>query len=119
MKRGIFALAFVVALGGAAAAQNYPAKPIKLVVPFAPGGPADVIGRIIGQQAGIILRQILLDAPDARDEWFIYQTLAGAFPLPLERAWPVIEKSLRESKRRTSWVRVDEGYEQATRSFLE
>ena len=52
MKRGIFALAFVLALGGAAAAQNYPTKPIKLIVPFAPGGPADVIGRIIGQQAG-------------------------------------------------------------------
>src|SRR5207302_10014300 len=39
-----------------------------------------------------------LDAPDARDEWLIYQTLAGAHPLPLDRAWPVIEKSLRESK---------------------
>ena len=36
MNRGIFALAFVVALGGVAAAQNYPAKPIKLIVPFAP-----------------------------------------------------------------------------------
>jgi tripartite-type tricarboxylate transporter receptor subunit TctC len=57
MKRGILALAFAVALGGGAAAQNYPVKPIKLIVPFAPGGPADVIGRIIGQQAGIILGQ--------------------------------------------------------------
>src|SRR3984893_8678118 len=60
MKRGIFALAFVVALGSFAAAQNYPAKPIKLVVPFAPGGPADVIGRIIGQQLNIILGQSLV-----------------------------------------------------------
>jgi tripartite-type tricarboxylate transporter receptor subunit TctC len=61
MKRVIFALpavlAAIFAFGGAAAAQNYPTKPIKLVVPFAPGGPADVIGRIIGQQAGIILGQ--------------------------------------------------------------
>jgi tripartite-type tricarboxylate transporter receptor subunit TctC len=57
MKRGIFALAFVLALGGAAAAQNYPTKPVKLIVPFAPGGPADVIGRIVGQQAGMILGQ--------------------------------------------------------------
>jgi tripartite-type tricarboxylate transporter receptor subunit TctC len=57
MKRGIIALALVLALGGAAAAQSYPTKPIKLIVPFAPGGPADVIGRIIGQQAGIILGQ--------------------------------------------------------------
>jgi tripartite-type tricarboxylate transporter receptor subunit TctC len=57
MKRGIIALALVLALGGAAAAQTYPTKPIKLIVPFAPGGPADVLGRIIGQQAGIILGQ--------------------------------------------------------------
>ena len=60
-----------------------------------------------------------LDAPDRRDEWFIYQTLAGAHPLPLDRAWSVIEKSLREGKRRTSWVRTNDEYETATRRFLE
>ena len=60
-----------------------------------------------------------LDAPDPRDEWFLYQTLAGAHPLPIERAWPVIEKSLREGKRRTSWIRVNEPYERATRAFVE
>ncbi|MEY2420472.1 MAG: (1-_4)-alpha-D-glucan 1-alpha-D-glucosylmutase [Acidimicrobiaceae bacterium] len=60
-----------------------------------------------------------LDAPDRRDEWFIYQTLVGAHPLPLERAWPVIEKSLRESKRRTSWTRTNDAYEAATRRFVE
>jgi tripartite-type tricarboxylate transporter receptor subunit TctC len=60
--RGIFFAAVVaaaVSLGfaGGTAAQNYPAKPIRLVVPFAPGGPADVIGRIIGQQLNMILGQ--------------------------------------------------------------
>jgi len=57
------ALSVTVVLGGSAgdaAAQNYPVKPIKLVVPFAPGGPADVIGRIIGQQLNIILGQSLV-----------------------------------------------------------
>ena len=47
-------------LASDAAAQNYPVKPIRLVVPFAPGGPADVIGRIIGQQLNIILGQSLV-----------------------------------------------------------
>jgi tripartite-type tricarboxylate transporter receptor subunit TctC len=49
-----------VGFASGAAAQNYPVKPIRLVVPFAPGGPADVIGRIIGQQLNIILGQSLV-----------------------------------------------------------
>ncbi|HEV3225624.1 MAG TPA: malto-oligosyltrehalose synthase [Acidimicrobiales bacterium] len=64
-------------------------------------------------------RDLSLDAPDRRDEWFIYQTLVGGHPLPLDRAWTVIEKSLREAKRRTSWTRVSADYEQATRRFVE
>jgi (1->4)-alpha-D-glucan 1-alpha-D-glucosylmutase len=64
-------------------------------------------------------RDIEADAPDRQDEWFIYQTLVGAHPVDADRAWTVIEKSLRESKRRTNWTTPDERYERAARSFVE
>jgi tripartite-type tricarboxylate transporter receptor subunit TctC len=40
-----------------ASAQSYPDKPIKLVVPFVPGSPVDVLGRVVSQQLGTRLGQ--------------------------------------------------------------
>jgi tripartite-type tricarboxylate transporter receptor subunit TctC len=43
--------------GSAVCAQNYPAKPIRLVVPQPPGGGNDTIGRMIGQKLSVALKQ--------------------------------------------------------------
>jgi tripartite-type tricarboxylate transporter receptor subunit TctC len=40
-----------------AAAQDFPAKPIKLIVPFPPGGPNDIIARVVGQRMSELTRQ--------------------------------------------------------------
>jgi tripartite-type tricarboxylate transporter receptor subunit TctC len=45
-----------------AAAEDFPAKPIRLIVPFPPGGPNDIIARVVGQRMSEIARQpIVID----------------------------------------------------------
>jgi tripartite-type tricarboxylate transporter receptor subunit TctC len=48
--RGLM-LTVALAVATPALAQSYPNKPIRMIVTFAPGGPTDVIGRIIAQKA--------------------------------------------------------------------
>jgi tripartite-type tricarboxylate transporter receptor subunit TctC len=38
------------ALAGVARAQDYPARPVRVIIPFSPGGPTDVCGRLIAQK---------------------------------------------------------------------
>src|SRR5438045_357080 len=56
MKRLFLAL-FTVAVSTCAAAQPWPARPVKIVAPFAPGGSADTLGRIIAKKLSEQLKE--------------------------------------------------------------
>jgi tripartite-type tricarboxylate transporter receptor subunit TctC len=47
-------------LAGPAAAQTYPARPITMIVPFAAGGPTDIIARIMGEHMSRTLGQSIV-----------------------------------------------------------
>jgi len=44
-------------LAASVSAQNYPVRPVRLVVAYAPGGPGDILGRMISPKLGEILGQ--------------------------------------------------------------
>jgi len=60
MHRPMLVAAIVIALGAHAAAQDWPARPITLVVPFAAGGGVDVSARIQAQGMGELLGQSMV-----------------------------------------------------------
>src|SRR5216684_357820 len=53
----LLAMAALAALSAPATAQSWPTKPVRIVVPFGPGGPADVYARILGHELGEVLKQ--------------------------------------------------------------
>ena len=60
VMKALAILAIACALPVAAAAQTYPAKPVKLLIGFAPGGPTDVIGRVLAQEMAAALGQAVI-----------------------------------------------------------
>lgn len=57
------------------------------------------------------------EALDPNDEYFIYQTLVGAWPIDGKRLCAYLIKALREAKVHTSWMRPVAGYEDAVCAF--
>ncbi len=57
LRTTIAAVAGLLALSGAAGAQDWPTRPVTMVIPFAAGGPTDVLGRVMAQRMSDILGQ--------------------------------------------------------------
>jgi tripartite-type tricarboxylate transporter receptor subunit TctC len=75
------ALCLWAALAAPAFAQSYPNRAITLIVPFAPGGPADVIGRLIGQKMSEdIGQQVVIDNRSGANTIIGAQAVAKAAP---------------------------------------
>ncbi len=76
---GVAACAFLFA--AAASAQTWPTRPITMVVPFAPGGPADVLARVVAQKLGDDLgQQVIVDNRPGANTILGAQIVAKAKP---------------------------------------
>jgi tripartite-type tricarboxylate transporter receptor subunit TctC len=60
MRKVVFALVALLAFCGNAFADNYPSRPITIVVPFAAGGPSDAMSRILAERMKLSLGQAVL-----------------------------------------------------------
>jgi tripartite-type tricarboxylate transporter receptor subunit TctC len=77
----IAAFATVTTLASPSLAQSYPTRSITMIVPFAPGGPADVLGRLIGQKMGEDLgQQVVIDNRPGANTIIGAQAVAKAKP---------------------------------------
>src|SRR6516225_4050527 len=75
------AAAFLMLFVSLATAQPYPTRQITLIVPFAPGGPADFLGRLIGQKMSEDLgQQIVIDNRPGANTIIGAQAVAKASP---------------------------------------
>ncbi len=85
-----------------------------------------VLSEVAGRFAGVLQRWsrmnrpfLTRELPDRNTEYLYYQTLIGAWPLPVDRAQAYMLKAAREAKQQTSWVANNKEFEDALNRFIE
>ena len=77
----LISLLVLAAMCGAASAQTYPSKPIRLIVPYPPGGGADIVARLVGQKLSEDLKQpVIVDNKPGGSEVIGTDAIAKATP---------------------------------------
>jgi (1->4)-alpha-D-glucan 1-alpha-D-glucosylmutase len=82
--------------------------------------PADWRARVAAWQRHNRKHRATVDgvpAPGANTEYFIYQTLVGAWPISAERLCAYLLKATREAKVHTSWINPNPRYDEAIAAF--
>jgi len=59
------------------------------------------------------------EAPDRNEQILIYQSMLGAWPIEPDRLKQYVTKALREAKTHTSWIDINEKYEEQVLSFID
>src|SRR5262245_66440243 len=95
-KRVLLAMVAAIGLGfvtaGAASAQVYPNRPIRIIVPFLAGGTVDIVARQIGQQLSALLGQpVVIDNRPGGGTTIAVQAVASSEP----DAYPLLLGSTR------------------------
>ena len=57
--------------------------------------------------------------PDRNTEYFLYQTMIGAWPITVDRLTSYMEKATREAKQHTSWTQPNQEFEDALKLFIQ
>lgn len=96
MIHALIRTAFVALLGWhlGALAQDFPAKPITVVVPFAAGGPTDVVARTLAQVMSQPLKQpVIVDHAAGAGGTIGTTKVARAAKAEIDRWGPIIKKA--------------------------
>jgi len=81
--------------------------------------PDEWAAALAGLQVAVRAAATPPEAPDPADEYLLWQTMVGAWPIDADRLLKYLRKALREAKGRTSWSAPDEAYEDRVLAFAE